>query len=103
MEQVKQLDFTLSFFDVGDVVVAKEDIYDGPSDVHPGGILAHQGEVLIIRRITPDAKHAIVVGRVEVEGNDFVVSQDEVIPYSKDIATELKKRRKETITYTSVN
>ena len=39
---------------VGDTVMLRADLYDGPDDHHPGGYLATKGEKLIVRKLQTD-------------------------------------------------
>lgn len=64
---------------VGDAVIMKQDLYEGPDDHHPGGYLAFAGERLIIREIRDHGSWPLKVSHEDrTDGLTFGVSVDEV-------------------------
>jgi hypothetical protein len=73
---------------VGDAVMLRADLYEGPDDCHPGGYLAKKGEKLIVRKVKTD--YALpwsdplcvnVSHEDRTDGLTFAVRQSEIEPW----------------------
>jgi hypothetical protein len=64
---------------VGDKVLILESIYEDSDDCHPGGYLAHCGEVLIIRDVCkPGDYYCCYVSHENVLDQSFGVHEHEI-------------------------
>lgn len=78
-----QLDFTLSFYDVGDSVSVLEILIENPNDFSPGGIFAKPGEELIIREINTSRVYPITIRHTWSEQTGFGVDVNEIAPFRR--------------------
>jgi hypothetical protein len=69
---------------VGDAVMLRADLYEGPDEHAPGGYLARRGEKLIVRKLHSrcSGPHPIDVSHEHrTDGITFCVSADEIEPW----------------------
>jgi hypothetical protein len=67
-----------SKFHVGQRVVAVVDLWDGPTEDHPGGYYARVGEELIVRKVDGHYQMPIHVSHDDVLDSTFCVREDEI-------------------------
>lgn len=71
--------FDVTEFSVGQRVRLLCDIYEEADDHAPGGYCARRGELLVVRRIKPDAKcYPVSVSHEDITDNSFGVSASEI-------------------------
>lgn len=69
----------MSEFKVGDYVRLVKTIIEPPDEHSPGGVLAREGETVVIRRFTePKYTYTIAVSHEGVRDSSFLVSADEI-------------------------
>jgi hypothetical protein len=69
-------------FTVGDAVMLRKDLYEGPNDCSPGGYLARRGEKLIVRGLRAGREWPLCVSHeCRTDGNTFAVGCAEVEPW----------------------
>jgi hypothetical protein len=64
-------------FKIGDRVRLMASIWDDGQDHHPPGYLAHEGEILIVRSVTP-GQWPIYISHEQVTDNSFGVNPGEI-------------------------
>lgn len=70
-------------FTVGQVVTVTRRIWEPATGDSPGGLLAHPGERLIVRKIYSTGQHPINVSHdFRTDSVTFCVSADELRPYA---------------------
>lgn len=68
-------------YTVGQAVTVKRRLWEPPDEDHPGGVLAHPGDRLIVRAVRPAAHFPIRVSHDDrTDGNTFGVTAEEITP-----------------------
>lgn len=68
----------LSQFSVGSKVRAREAIYEPADDHAPGGYLCRKGDVLVVRKLTPQFERSLSVSHEHITDCSFGVSPSEI-------------------------
>lgn len=62
----------------GDRVKLLESIWDDGADHHPAGYYAHEGEVLIVRKVDPGHEFPYCISHEEITDRSFRVAAKEI-------------------------